>query len=79
MPDRNVEVSTDILDEATPPVKTAEPATKPEANPAPARSRARRIKPVPHRIETFETVRPDGVRVLVRRDIDDGAQTVEIV
>ena len=69
MPSRTEEVATDILDEPA--------AVKPVTAPAPVKTR--RVKTVPHRVESFETVRPDGVRVRVRRDIDNGMQTIEIV
>ena len=50
---------------------------KPVTAPAPVKTR--RVKTVPHRVESFETVQPDGVRVRIRRDIDNGMQTIEIV
>ena len=71
MPSRTEEVATDILDEPTP------AAVKPVTAPAPVKTR--RVKTVPHRVESFETVQPDGVRVRIRRDIDNGMQTIEIV
>ena len=78
MPSRTEEVATDILEEPTPVAKKTEPAAvKPVTAPAPVKTR--RVKTVPHRVESFETVRPDGVRVRVRRDIDNGMQTIEIV
>ncbi|ETY72217.1 hypothetical protein [Bifidobacterium moukalabense] len=54
---------------ATPP-ETPEPAGEdiPEEFP-----------PAGHRWETFETARPDGVRVSVTRDIDTGVQRVHPV
>lgn len=76
MPSRTEEVVTDILDEPTP-VAQAQPETvKAPAKTGAPRRRRRQTAPVRVRVETYETLRADGVPVLVRRNIDTGEQSV---
>lgn len=54
------------------PAQPEEPATTPDPQP----EEPAPFPPVGHRSERFDTVRPDGTRVTVTRDIDTGEQHV---
>lgn len=54
------------------PAQPEEPATTPDPQPEEPAT----FPPAGHRSERFDTVRPDGTRVTVTRDIDTGEQHV---
>lgn len=54
------------------PAQPEEPATTPDPQP----EEPAPFPPAGHRSERFDTVRPDGTRVTVTRDIDTGEQHV---
>lgn len=54
------------------PEQPEEPATTPDPQP----EEPAPFPPAGHRSERFDTVRPDGTRVTVTRDIDTGEQHV---
>lgn len=54
------------------PAQPEEPATTPDQQP----EEPAPFPPAGHRSERFDTVRPDGTRVTVTRDIDTGEQHV---
>lgn len=54
------------------PAQPEEPATTPDPQP----EEPAPFPPAGHRSERFDTVRPDGTRVTVVRDIDTGEQHV---
>lgn len=54
------------------PAQPEEPATAPDPQP----EEPAPFPPAGHRSERFDTVRPDGTRVTVTRDIDTGEQRI---
>ncbi|WP_340510502.1 hypothetical protein [Bifidobacterium longum] len=54
------------------PAQPEEPATTPDPQP----EEPAPFPPAGHRSERFDTIRPDGTRVTVTRDIDTGEQHV---
>lgn len=54
------------------PAQPEEPATTPDQQP----EEPAPFPPAGHRSERFDTIRPDGTRVTVTRDIDTGEQHV---
>lgn len=58
------------------PLAESEPVEEPSVAPQPV---LEQFPPAGHRVEQFETVRPDGVRVVVTRDIDTGEQRISVV
>lgn len=54
------------------PAQPEEPATTPDPQP----EEPAPFPPAGHRSERFDTIRPDGTRVTVTRDVDTGEQHV---
>lgn len=57
------------------PLAESEPVEEPNVAPLPV---SEQFPPVGHRVEQFESTRPDGVRVVVTRDIDTGEQRISV-